>query len=270
MGRRLDLTGQRFGKLKAIKDVGKSSDGRRLWLCKCDCGREHITTGKLLKDGHTKSCGCLKEAPASNRNDLTGKRFGRLTVLSYSHTKNKRAYWNCLCDCGNEIIAMGKYLVHGDTKSCGCLKPDILFERNYKHDMSNTRFYYIWAGMKHRCNNKNEIGYKNYGGRGITYQPSWEDFQNFYEDMYLSYCKHAEQFGENNTSIDRINNNGNYTKENCHWATRVEQANNTRQNRVVAGTNMTATQYARNIGKHPATIIQWLNNGKLQEETRSD
>ena len=103
----------------------------------------------------------------------------------------------------------------------------------FKHGMIRTRFYNTWKAIKQRCLNKSSIIYKKYGTRGIKVCKRWLKFENFRDDMYVSYLDHVKQFGENNTSIDRINNDGNYEIKNCRWATRVEQQNNRSNNHLI-------------------------------------
>ncbi|MCK4640622.1 MAG: hypothetical protein KAU06_04730 [Candidatus Marinimicrobia bacterium] len=136
-----DLTGQRFGRLIVIKKANNSRgtkgcpSGRVRWLCKCDCGKEKIVWGDSLKTGSIKSCGCLnmevrKRRGKERRNfiDLTGQRFGKLTVISLAlkpaNLKGNQRYWKCKCDCGKETIVLGASLKRG-TKSCGCLVKEV-------------------------------------------------------------------------------------------------------------------------------------------------
>ena len=161
--------------------------------------------------------------------DISGKKFERITVISfYGSDKNGSSKWNYICDCGNTTVSYGGSLKSGRTKSCGCLKLEITKKRTFIHGMSNTRFYNIWVGMKQRCNNSEYIFYSYYGGRGIKYDLRWELFNNFFKDMYNSYLNHVRCFGEKQTTLDRMNGNGNYSKKNCRWATRKEQRANQR------------------------------------------
>jgi len=96
-----------------------------------------------------------------------------------------------------------------------------------KHNESKTAFYHRWRGIYRRCNDKKLLSYKNYGGRGI--KCLWENYLSFKKDMYVSFLKHVNQFGLIQTSLDRVNNDGNYSKRNCKWATRKEQINNSRR-----------------------------------------
>ena len=152
--------------------------------------------------------------------DLTGIRMERLTITNKAGVdKRGEVLWNCLCDCGNEFIALGGNLRSGHTKSCGCLK---LEGNNLKHGMCGTRVYGIWGKLIQRCTNPNSTHYQYYGGRGIKVCDSWLTFENFYADM-------GDPPSEDST-IDRINNDGNYCKENCCWRTPKEQARNRSSN----------------------------------------
>lgn len=162
--------------------------------------------------------------------DLTNFRSGKLVALyKVGKTRFNKTIWHCKCDCRNykDIIGSGR------SKSCGCEIIKKVREMSRKHGMNSSRFHSIWSNMKQRCDNRENPSYKHYGGRGISYQLSWKKFENFKEDMYDSYIKHVEEFGEKQTTLDRIDYNGNYSKENCRWATLYEQSNNKRTNHYV-------------------------------------
>jgi len=161
--------------------------------------------------------------------DLTRERFGRLVVIRQVDKGNcNRTRWLCICDCGKEVVIIGHSLKSGHTKSCGCLRKEITRERFTKHgyDRLNrrTRIYQIWNDMIQRCTNSNTENYSRYGGRSITVCKRWLKFENFLEDM-----------GERppNRTLERINNNKGYYKENCRWATQKEQARNRRNNHLI-------------------------------------
>lgn len=133
-----NLTGQRFGKLVAVKMVGSKS-GHSLWLCRCDCGNEHTTTSACLRQGNVSSCGCIqKEIMEKRKDSIIGKRFGRLVVLKKSKTKNNKSYWECQCDCGNICVVSRSNLKGGVTKSCGCLADEIKKNCEIKNRKHNT------------------------------------------------------------------------------------------------------------------------------------
>jgi hypothetical protein len=220
----LNFIGQQFSFLKVVS-LGKdrSKEGRRIWECLCICGNMKKVTTKDLIEGNIKSCGCRQHL----YKDLIGKKFGYLLVLEREVSRNGRSYWKCKCDCGNICIINSKWLINGRTKSCGCYRQKLLVKRATKHGMSETRFCKIWYKMLQRCLNPNDAGYKDYGGRGITVCDRWLKFENFRDDMLIRYNYHIRKYGEQNTSIDRKNVNGNYEPSNCKWATDKEQARHT-------------------------------------------
>lgn len=164
---------------------------------------------------------------------LENQKFGRLTVIRRGPNRVKKVAWECLCDCGNTTLVTSYNLKSGKISSCGCLKRELLTNKNIKHNQRHTKLYEIWKAIKQRCNNPNNIGYKNYGGRGITICEEWQNnFESFYEWSINN--GYTEQL-----SIDRIDVNGNYEPNNCRWATRLEQANNTRNTKYYTYDNKT-------------------------------
>lgn len=173
--------------------------------------------------------------------DLTGKKFGRLTVVSFDHKGGTRTYWKCECECGGTRIVANDHLKRGEVTDCGCYRRHIA--RWEKHGKSNERIYTIWDLMKRRCFDSNRVEYKNYGGRGITVCPEWLDAQNFTEWAY-------QNGYSNELTLDRIDNDGDYCPQNCRWVSRKEQSNNKRNNRLIThnGQTKTITQWAEENG----------------------
>lgn len=162
-------------------------------------------------------------------------------VKRMENDKYNCARWLCDCECGNQTIVDAKHLKSGHTKSCGCYNREHTGEMRRTHGLSNTPTYNVWLGIKNRCENPHEIGYKNYGGRGIKVCDEWHSFENFLRDM-----------GEKpkGMSIERKDNNGDYCKDNCKWATRTEQNNNRRNNIILEhdGKIQTMGQWAKQLG----------------------
>jgi hypothetical protein len=183
-------------------------------------------------------------------NNLQGFQFGSLTVLQLGKSHGNGAVWLCLCKCGTQKEIRASDMVQGSIKSCGCEHTKRIAKASTTHGLTNTRTYGIWQAMRLRCNRINQ----DYSCRGITYDERWDSFENFYLDM-----------GEvpEGMSIDRIDFNGNYTKDNCRWATREQQANNTRANVFIEwqGKRQTRTQWERELGMKPTTLRSRLKYG---------
>jgi len=177
--------------------------------------------------------------------DLTGRKFGKWIVLEKAFENKKHGqFYKCKCDCGNIRNINGRNMLIGRSLSCGCMGRENAIKALTKHNGSKTKLYKIWSGMRRRCFDKNNPAYKNYGGRGITICEEWNDFAIFREWSLANGYK-------DNLSIDRINNGEGYNPNNCRWATRKEQANNTRKNKIIE------------INNETHTLSQWAEIKKL-------
>lgn len=210
-------------------------------------------------------------------NDLTGKRFGRQRVIRFSHAAappsgmgRTRYYWIVRCDCGSERAVIGASMVSGKSIQCRACFNAQLRTPNPLQDIPG---YGVWANMLQRCSNPNNIGWKNYGGRGVRVCDHWRSFAAFWSDMGGTYRP--------GLTIERENNGGNYEPGNCRWATRTEQAYNRRSNRILDTPwgRMTITEAAALCGVTAMTLhsrirrisdpSRWFTVGKLAPRGRN-
>lgn len=195
--------------------------------------------------------------------DLAGQRYGRLTVVSRAADRlnpcgKKTIRWNCLCDCGNKCIVNATELRSGHTKSCGCINSETLRERNTTHNCSKTRLWGVWNSMKQRCSNPNVDNYPRYGGRGIRVCEEWiRDFEAFH-DWALAAGYHQ------GLTIDRIDNDGGYSPDNCRWVTVKEQNCNYRSRNInfsFNGETRIVSEWCTIYGQQPKTVYARLKRG---------
>lgn len=193
--------------------------------------------------------------------DLSGQKFGRLTVLSKAkNNKRDEPMWYCECECGVTKEIPEHSLRGGNSRSCGCLRRKLVIERTLTHGESKSAEHRTWTDMRSRCNNPKAPNYKYYGARGIKVCDRWQKFENFLSDMGR---RPGPEY-----SIDRIDNNGDYEPGNCRWATRSEQRNNTRSIRPVEfnGEIYSLADLSRLSGITKGALKSRLNNGLSGEE----
>lgn len=185
--------------------------------------------------------------------NLINQKFGRLTVIELAPKKvlpcgNSVTMWLCKCECGNTKVVPANNLKIGKTKSCGCLNAELSSKRRKKHGgivgNKRERLYDIWRAMKERCYNEKGVNYPNYGGRGIFVCDEWLFDYTAFKEWALS------NGYQENLTIDRIDFNKGYCPQNCRWATKKEQNNNTRHNTMITafGETNTLSQWSEKTG----------------------
>lgn len=182
--------------------------------------------------------------------------YGRLTVIRRAKPRSGRHYWLCRCECGRVREINSGNLRGGQCQSCGCLATERLIARNQTHGLSHHPEYEVWCSMKKRCYNPRFQQFSDYGGRGITICDQWRhNFGAFLADM-------GSRPSANHT-IERIDNNGPYSPENCRWLQRFHQFSNTRRSRrlTLNGQTLTIAEWTRRLGFPNAVIVKRLKRG---------
>lgn len=179
--------------------------------------------------------------------DLTGERFGSLTVQHFTERRGSQAMWLCRCDCGREAVKSLGNLRSGHTKSCGCMRSIVTSERKTTHGMCGSPTHKSWQSMLTRCMNQRNSKFKDYGARGIKVCDAWLTFDGFFSDMGV------RPLG---TTLGRIDNNGDYTPSNCEWQTITKQARNKRNTALFThqGKSATIPEHCEQLGLNTSTV----------------
>ena len=193
--------------------------------------------------------------------DLTGKRFGFLRVVKLAgrYANGPGLIWECLCDCGITSFVFASALKSGSTISCGHFRMQRLLAGITTHGDTNAPIYNVWCGIKERCNCTSSSSYHNYGARGIKLL--WPDYESFKRDMLAGYAP--------GLTIERMDKNGHYCKDNCRWATKTEQARNRRNNRLISFNGITKclSAWAESTGICASAIRTRLQMGWSPERS---
>lgn len=189
--------------------------------------------------------------------DLTGQRFGRLTVRDYVGYRKERhsAFWVCECDCGNRVVVSACSLKDGHTTSCGCYKKELTSARFGKHHETNGRLYRVWKTLKSRCNNPNASSYKHYGAKGIKVCSEWDKDYSAFARWAISHG-YDENAPRGQCTIDRIDFRGDYCPDNCRIVDMTVQNNHKENNATITynGVTHTVSEWSR-IFLIPASTV---------------
>lgn len=262
-----EYIGTRSGSIVITDIVQKDANGgSQMCVCKCDCGNEIVCKMADVVSGKRKHCSrrcpiSIEKIASLNRVDLAGQRFGRLTAIEPTDLRSgNNICWKCKCDCGRIKIVSANHLMAGKIKSCGecgyllSRIKDTRF-RKYSTDMER-HVAKILNGMKFRCYNTNSAEYSRYGGRGITICDEWLNDAKTFVDWAIS-----NGYREDLT-IDRIDNNGPYSPDNCRWVSHTVQQNNKSSNHLITIDDITHTvsQWSRLILEPPRKITHLIRD----------
>lgn len=211
-----------------------------------------------------------KQKTKANRTDIIGDKFGRWTVISFSHVDESNIlFFNCECSCGTKKKVRKGGLKQGASRSCGCLNLELVrkraIQKKAKGRVKDERLYNIWQSMKQRCNDENHSEFQRYGMRGIEVNEKWNN-------SYAEFKSWALNNGySDELSIDRIDNDGDYTPSNCRWSTPKEQANNRSNSLNISfeGEEMTLAQWSEKLNIPYSCLYGRLNNGWSVERSFS-
>lgn len=251
--------GQRFGKWTALNTIRKKTSSGKIitqWKVRCECGTISFVTSYDLNKGKTTQC---RKCYGTYTKDLRGQKFGEWEVIREGSKKNGKTHWICKCSCGNEENVCAASLTKGVSTKCLKCYQKTMPIHGYTSREKREPLYDIWMGMIARCENPKHASYKHYGGKGITVCEAWKDFEIFKEEIgNRPTLKH---------SVDRIDNNKGYYKENCRWATHIEQGRNRSNNRIIEYNNekKCATEWAEILNVKSYTLFKYLERNTFEE-----
>lgn len=253
----------------------RAKDGSKQWEFECVCGKTIIAPPYRVISGHIRSCGCMRYKNIVHKSHAKGNRSkcdpekyigvknNKLTVIGYTDPSEGRIKLKCLCDCGNIKYVLPYQFANGKVQSCGCRRKNMWngHRDNYwmvKHGFSHDRLYAKFSTMKRRCYNPNSEKYNIYGGRGITICDEWLNDPAAFVQWAIEHGGLDERL-----TIDRIDNNGPYSPENCRFTTPKQQQRNLRTNRVLEynGESHCMAEWAEILGINYGTLSNRIHSG---------
>lgn len=270
MGQFQDIVGQKFNRLTVIKKLDKRDKaGSVIWLCRCDCGNEIEVSGSHLRRGHTKSCGCLRDDVRESKiKDLTGQKFGKLTVIERGPSREvsgcQRTQWLCECECGNRKYIVSNQLLSGRIKSCGC--------SNYDHlktvdGLSTSKLYNIYMRIVASIENEKDKKYPSVGAKGIRMCEEWrKDFLKFHD--WAVNNGYSDDLSVKDCTLVRIDKDKDFEPSNCKWSTMKEQQRSRTNNKLITykGEVKSLAEWGEYLGMRSDTLGYRLRKGWTVEE----